>query len=50
MVQGEWWMRRSVCAAGMLKGVEACWEGLQARALLEVERHEVAALPDTFGE
>ncbi len=38
-----------VVVIAMEDGLDACWEGPQALAPAEVELHEVAALPDTFG-
>ena len=43
-------MRRSVCTAGEVNGVEAFGEGLQARAGMEVELHEAVQLSEHFGE
>ena len=50
VAQGELRMRRSMCAAGGINGVEACREGPQVLAVDEVELHEAVQLSEPFGE
>ena len=48
VVQGDWWIGDR--CEQQINSVEAFWEGPQALAVAEVERHEAVQLSEPFGE
>ena len=50
VVQGEWRMRTSLCAAGGINNAETFGEGPKDLAVVEVELLEAAQLSKPFGE